>query len=109
MNIGFGSSGNTNWWDPIGLGHDDDYSHALAYRACILLGQLTKIVNMPEETASYYKFSANLKANCYNRFYNSETGVLAGWESEDGVLHDYYFTFVNGVAITYGLIEEREA
>ena len=34
---------------------------------------------------------------------------MAGWKSEDGKLHDYYFTFVNGVAITYGLIPRDKA
>ena len=42
-------------------------------------------------------------------FFNPDTGVLGGWRSADGELHDYYFTFVNGVAISYGLIEEADA
>ena len=42
-------------------------------------------------------------------FYNPETGVLAGWKSADGQLHDYYFTFVNGIAISYDLIEQQQA
>jgi hypothetical protein len=42
-------------------------------------------------------------------FLNPETGILAGWRSADGKLHDYWFTFVNGVAITYGLVDDNEA
>jgi hypothetical protein len=35
--------------------------------------------------------------------------VLAGWKSADGKLHDYWFTFINGMAISFGLVEERTA
>ena len=42
-------------------------------------------------------------------FYNPATGVLAGWRSADGKLHDYYFLFVNGVAIVYGLVPPDKA
>ena len=45
----------------------------------------------------------------FQTFYNPKTGVLAGWKSADGKLHDYYFTFVNGVAITYGLVPPDKA
>ena len=40
---------------------------------------------------------------------NPKTGVLAGWKSADGELHDYYFTFVNGMAITFGLVPRAAA
>ena len=35
--------------------------------------------------------------------------MLAGWKSADGKLHDYYFMFVNGMAITYGLVPRARA
>jgi hypothetical protein len=35
--------------------------------------------------------------------------VLAGWRSADGKLHDYYFMFVNGAAIVYGLVPRDKA
>jgi hypothetical protein len=34
---------------------------------------------------------------------------LAGWKSRDGELHDYGFIFINGMAITYGLVSETDA
>jgi hypothetical protein len=42
-------------------------------------------------------------------FYNPSTGVLAGWRSADGALHDYYFLFVNGIAVLYGLVPDGQA
>lgn len=38
----------------------------------------------------------------------SESRHLASfWKSADGQLHDYYFTFVNSIAICYDLVEEK--
>jgi hypothetical protein len=34
---------------------------------------------------------------------------LAGWRSADGQLHDYYFLWVNGIAIHYGLVPKDKA
>ncbi len=99
----------SNWWDTIGFGHDDAYSNALAYRACTLLSEVATSINNTGDSKYFDSFASKLKSNYYDRFYNPETGVLAGWKSEDGKLHDYYFTFVNSMAICYGLIDEEKA
>ncbi len=116
--IEYGLSGNSgswdglkrpaNWWDTIGFGHDDAYSNALAYRSCVLLAKLAQLLGKKADQRYYSTFSARLKANYFNSFYNPETGVLAGWRSKDGHLHDYYFVFVNSIAICYGLIEKKK-
>lgn len=98
-----------NWWDTIGFGHDDAYSNALAYRAFIQLAEVAKVIDKQDESVYFNSFASKLKSNYYSRFYNPDTGVLGGWRSSDGKLHDYYFTFVNSMAICYGLIEEDEA
>lgn len=94
-----------NWWDVIGFGYKDAYSNALAYRALVMLEQLYRRYGLPEKADLYKEKSALLKEWYARTFYNPNTGVLAGWESADGALHDYYFTFVNSIAICYGLIE----
>jgi hypothetical protein len=98
-----------NWWDTIGFGHDDAYSNALAYRSCLLLSEVAARLNKIPDSKYYASFATKLKSNYYNRFYNPATGLLAGWKSSDGKLHDYYFTFVNSIAICYGLIDESQA
>ena len=35
--------------------------------------------------------------------------MLGGWRSADGELHDYYFLWVNGIAIHYGLVPRPQA
>ena len=93
-----------NWWDTIGFGHDDAYSNALAYRSCVLLAKVANQLHKKSDASYFSDFAAKLKGNYYDRFFNIETGVLGGWRSADGVLHDYYFTFVNAIAICYDLV-----
>ena len=93
-----------NWWDTIGFGHDDAYSNALAYRAIKLLSEVTLLLGETKDSSYFSSFAAKLKSNYFKHFYNPDTGVLAGWRSEDGKLHDYYFTFINGIAVCYDLL-----
>jgi hypothetical protein len=98
-----------NWWDTIGFGHKDAYSNALAYQALVLFERATAKYG-DKDDALYFKTKAQkLKTIYTDTFYNPATGILAGWKSRDGKLHDYYFIFVNTVAISYGLVEEKLA
>lgn len=96
-----------NWWDTIGFGHDDAYSNALAYKACTLFTDVAKKLNKENDYLYFDNFAKKLKSNYLSTFYNTETKVLGGWRSTDGELHDYYFTFVNSVAICYDLIDKE--
>jgi hypothetical protein len=99
----------SNWWDTIGFGHEDAYANALAYRALGNMAMLAKRVGKAEDAARYTAAAGKLCAVYYKTFYDPETGVLGGWRSTDGQLHDYYFLWVNGIAIHYGLVERPEA
>jgi hypothetical protein len=99
----------SNWWDTINFGHEDAYANALTYHAC---GELAKLADELGETndAAFFRTSADkLRAAYVPAFLNPKTGVLAGWRSADGELHDYWFTFVQGAAITYGLVDTNLA
>ncbi|HEY4415518.1 MAG TPA: family 20 glycosylhydrolase [Verrucomicrobiae bacterium] len=98
-----------NWWDTIGFGHEDAYANALAYRALLDMEQLSRQANHPEDATRYHAAADKLKAAYFKTFYNPATGILAGWRSADGQLHDYYFLWVNGIAIHYGLVPKAEA
>ena len=98
-----------NWWDTIGFGHQDAYSNALAYHALLGMAEMARRANQPEDARLCAARAAKLRSTYFNTFYNPSTGVLAGWKSADGELHDYYFTFVNGAAITYGLVPKDQA
>ena len=98
-----------NWWDTIGFGHEDAYSNALAFRACQWLSRAASILGREAEAAEFAAAAAKIKVAYYPTFYDPATGVLAGWKSADGKLHDYWFTFVNGMAISFGLVEGAQA
>ncbi|MEO6922957.1 MAG: hypothetical protein ABI142_03970, partial [Bryocella sp.] len=83
-----------NWWDTIGFGHKDAYSNALAYKAFLSMAELSEAAGYPLDAERYRDRAAKIKAIFYKTFYNPETGVLAGWKSADGHLHDYYFLFI---------------
>ncbi len=98
-----------NWWDTIGFGHLDAYSNALAYHALLGMAELAQQAKRPEDAQFYVSQAEKLRSVYFDTFYDPMTGVLAGWKSTDGKLHDYYFTFVNAVAITYGLVPHNKA
>ncbi|HEY5914647.1 MAG TPA: hypothetical protein VJA21_29000 [Verrucomicrobiae bacterium] len=99
----------SNWWDTINFGHEDAFANALAYRACQMFADLARRLEHPDDARFFTEKAAKLRAGYAPTFLNPETGVLAGWKSADGQLHDYWFTFVQGIAITYGLLDDKTA
>jgi hypothetical protein len=99
----------SNWWDTIGFGHEDAYGNALAFRALRDLAMMAGKLGKSADAARYQAAAERLRRAYYERFYDSETGVLGGWRSADGKLHDYYFLWVNGIAIHYGLVAKPQA
>jgi hypothetical protein len=99
----------SNWWDTIGFGHEDAYANALAYRALRSMESMASTLRRPDDAAHYHAAAEKLRAAYFDAFYNPATGVLAGWRSADGQLHDYNFLFVNGIAIHYGLVSKDKA
>ena len=92
-----------NWWDTIGFGYEDAYSNALAYHALIQMAEMAQLDKHPADAERYRERARRLKAAFLPTFMDEKTGVLAGWRSRDGKLHDYYFPWVNGAAVLYGL------
>ncbi len=97
-----------NWWDTIGFAHKDAYSNALAYQAFLGMEMIARRCGFNDDAESYARHAQNIKKAYYSTFYNPATGVLAGWKSTDGALHDYYFLFINGMAVVYGLITAEQ-
>ena len=96
-----------NWWDDINYGHEDAYSNALAYRAWARWPRRPIRSAATTTPMRWRKAAQRLKAAYFKTFFNPATGVLAGWRSADGQLHDYYFPYVSGIAIDYGLVPAR--
>jgi hypothetical protein len=99
----------SNWWDTIGFGYEDAYANALAYRALGGMSRMAGIDRDAEDSARYAAAARRLRGAYFPAFYNPGTGILAGWRSADGVLHDYGFIFVNAIAVAYGLVPEARS
>ena len=108
-----GNSGSFRWscnsMDVIGFGHLDAYVNAFSYRAfrnaAILFKQLGKL----ELAQRCQEAAQGIKMAYTGQFLNPETGWVAGWRSCDGQLHDYAFTYINGMAVSFGLLEPDQA
>jgi hypothetical protein len=94
-----------NWWDTINFGHEDAYSNALACRALEVWAEVSTTLERRDDAAWLREKAAEMKSAYLATFLNPETGILAGWKSADGQLHDYWFLFLNSVAIAYGVVE----
>jgi hypothetical protein len=97
------------WWDALNCGHKDSYSNALIYRAWRCLADLEAKMGRKEAQARYTLLADRLQASFFKTLYNADTGWLAWWKSEDGVLHDYASPVINGLAIEYGLVPPDQA
>jgi len=99
----------SNWWDDIGFGYEDAYANALAYRALPDMAMMARRCGRVDDAKRYLRAAGKLRDAYFTRFFDPATGVLGGWRSADGRLHDYYFLWVNGIAIHYGLVERSQA
>jgi hypothetical protein len=95
-----------NWWDVINFGHEDAYVCALDYRAFRTLADLERLAGRSEQAARFDKRADRIRDAYVPTFLNPKTGILAGWKDSEGNLHDYWFVFVNALAITYGLVPD---
>ena len=59
---------------------------------------------MENEAQKYIAQLEKFDANFFDTFYNPETGLMAGWISRDGNVHDYGFTFAVSMGVNEGLI-----
>ena len=98
-----------NWWDTIGFGYEDAYGNALAFRALGCMEHMARQVGNLTDAARYRAAADKLRGAYFKTFYDPATGVIGGWRSADGQLHDYYFLWVNGIAIRYGLVPPDQA
>ena len=93
-----------NWWDNFAFGHKDIYFNYLCHRAlrelCDFLTELSRM----DAAAKYAAQLSLFDEHFFDTFYNPETGVIAGWISADGRMHDYMFTFAVSMGIDEGLI-----
>lgn len=98
-----------NWWDDFAFGHKDTYVNILAYRALRNMREVFDMLGLNEDVQAIDNQLDLFKKAFHKTFFNPKTGVYAGWISQDGNVHDYMFTFINGMAINQGLVDKSLA
>ncbi len=94
----------TNWWDNFAFGHKDIYFNYLCHRALRELSDLLERIGKKEQAERYRAQLEKFDKVFFDTFYNPETGLMAGWISKNGKVHDYAFTFAVSMGINEGLI-----
>lgn len=99
----------TMWFDTYNMHGADAYSNAADFRAFECMADLESLDGRKDLAARYQVDANRIRAAYFQSFYNPATGVLAGWRTDGGSLHDYMFPWVNGFAICQGLVPQAKA
>jgi alpha-L-rhamnosidase-like protein len=93
------------WFESMNFGHKNAWTNALSYRAFLCLAEMLEATGHPKG-AEYYRHHASRLREAYVRqLLSPENGWFVSWVSEDGQTHDYCHTFVNGMAVAYGIVD----
>ena len=98
----------TNWWDNFAFGHKDIYFNYLCHRALRELCELLEKLNKRSLAKKYREQLKKFDKVFFDTFYNPKTGLMAGWISKNGKVHDYGFTFAVSMGINEGLIPKEK-
>jgi hypothetical protein len=97
------------WFDVYDFQGPDAFSNAADYRAFLCMADVEALAGRQDLAKRYRADAERIKAVYFKTFFNPATGVLAGWKSSDGKLHDFMFPWVNGFAIYQGLVPKEQA
>jgi len=109
LGISGGHQWSTNWWDAISFGWKDAFSNALLYDALRVLAHELPRFGQTGLAEGLGAWADQVRERYVPAFRNPATGLIAGWRSMDSALHDYAFLFVNGAAVTAGLLDDDMA
>lgn len=108
-----GNSGSYRWssngMDVVGFGHLDAYVNAWSYRAFRNAAAMMDDLGKKDAAQRCRDAASGIRNSFADVFVNPESGWVAGWRSRDGNLHDCAFTYVNGPAIAFGLLDDDAA
>ena len=99
----------TAWADVISFGWKDAWANAVVFEVWTLWEPLLREVGEDGLADRIASARARLRETYLPTFRNPDTGLIAGWRSQDGRLHDYGFSLVVGAACSSELIDLTEA
>jgi hypothetical protein len=103
-----GISGEHDWssntCDIVSFGWKDAYSNALLYEALQQLDGVLIGDAWSSRRVALRAWARRLARKYEGTFWNPATGWVAGWRSPDHQLHDAGYLWVNGAAVTAGVL-----
>ena len=103
------STSEGSWYDTYANKDKSAYGNAIGYRAFGCAADLEHLAGRADEASQYDHDAERIRTAYLKTFLNPATGVICGWRTKDGVYHDYWFPWVNGMAISLGLVPDRQA
>lgn len=99
----------TAWADVISFGWKDAWANAVTYEMWQLWEPALRLLGEGELADRIRSSREKLREAYLPTFLNPETGLIAGWRSKDGFLHDHGFSIVNGAAAASDLLTLGDA
>jgi hypothetical protein len=88
----------------MNFGYKNSWTNLISYRAFMCLAELLDETGRHDGADYYRKKGALLKQAFVNNFLSTQNGWFVSWISLDGEIHDYCHTFINGMAVAYGMV-----
>ncbi|MFH1007212.1 MAG: hypothetical protein V1800_06895 [Candidatus Latescibacterota bacterium] len=92
------------WFEMMNFGHKNAYANLLYFRAFLCLSEMMASVGQESGAEHYRRHAALLREAYVRQFLSAESGWFVSWISADGKIHDYCHTFINGLAVAYGMV-----
>ncbi len=118
--IHYGQGVGNNYWDLLPFGHQDCLATIYLFDALNRLSMLeSQIATHPEwkiappnhqfTSAKLSELTLRIRNSSTQRFWNKKTNRFVACIDNDGIAHDYGFTFLNLEAVSYGFATDHQA
>ncbi len=93
------------WADVISFGWKDAWANAALFQTWTELAPVLDRFGQAHRADRCREAAERIRDTYLTTFFNDETGLIAGWRSFDGELHDYGFSLVTASACASELID----
>jgi len=102
-----GGSRICNWWDVVACGGYDAFINVLTYPALKEFAKVETLAGNESEARRYDEVAEALKED-FNRFlWNPRKSRYIGWLDTEGKVHDSFYTYINTMAVWYGIADRK--
>ncbi len=99
----------SNYWDNYPMGYKSAYENVLFHGAVEAMAELEDTVGSPVRAAELRDLLPDISRAFNETFWDERTGRYIGAIDVNGVKRDYGFTFLNAMAVMYGLADGQQA